>query len=288
MINYLALYIVNRTTGPQAFRLRVFLYVQSKGTMTMATISNVNPNGNLDDLIAIARDAVKHFGSDKLAMDKDKLGLRAAYFIVYQDDDYKRACVDGFNTAQSKDQSKEAKERALTWLLTEFGLTKPKKGAMGDHVTRFNNSLAEARRALADIANVYKRGIRMVREGKRVFVTAETYSKVMEIETKERVEVTMMKSKESVTFNGLKSERNAQGGKTGKVSLTPNAGNVVAFCQATKQSIEAIEDTSKLTGKDRLALLDVMFAAQIALTGEAVKDKNMLKMHDDLVKAQAS
>lgn len=249
------------------------------------SISNIN-GVSLSSLMATSREAVKSIGISNAAAATAYGVLSAAQVLGYQNDDYHKTCITNYLASRTKNASKETRERNLNWLLKEFELTKPAKGARAKDRFMFNNRVSRIEGAFKRAVAYTERGLTFIQDGKRVYVDADSYRKLVPDHVgAQNIEVTTMNEKDTVTWTGLmpKKERNVTTA-SGATVISASANNFAILCKAVKTSTEAVEP-QKMAGSDRVAALEAFFALQILLG--AKEDKAMVNSYETLTKAQA-
>lgn len=246
-----------------------------------------NSAGDMSMLMPTMREAVKTIGLSGAQAAIAAGVLTASVTLGYQNNASFKASVDKYLAAKNKEASKEARAAALVWLLKEFEIAKPGKGALGKAMFMFNNRKAKIETAFTRAVSYTERGLLFDRDGKRVFLSADIYRRVIDNDHKgnQPIEVTTMNEKDSVTWTGLapKKVKDASTAAPGTV-IAASAGNFAILCKATKTASEAVEP-QKMTGADIVAALDAFFALQ-ALLG-AKEDKAMIARYEEVTKAQA-
>jgi hypothetical protein len=246
-----------------------------------------NSAGDMSSLMPTMREAVKTIGVSGAAAVNAAGVLTASVTLGYQNNATFKDSVDKYLAAKGKDASKEARAAAMWWLMKEFEITKPGKGALGKAVFMFNNRKAKIETAFTRAVSYTERGLFFVRDGKRVYLPADMYRKAIDSDHKGNapIEVTTMNEKDSVTWTGLAPKKAAPTttAPAGTV-IAASAGNFAILCKATKTAAETVEP-QKMTGADTVAALDAFFALQ-ALLG-AKEDKAMVARYEEVTKAQA-
>jgi hypothetical protein len=253
----------------------------------MSTLSNT-AGISLTSLEATMREAVKAIGVSNAAASTAFGVLTAAVTLGYQNDTYFASCVTAYLRSKAKETTKETRTKWNDWLLKEFELIKPGKGALGKAVFMFNNRKGRIEATFKRAVAYTERGLVFIQDGKRVYLSADNYRKAVDPSHvgAAPVEVSTMNEKDSVTWTGLmpKKERSITAA-TGSTVIAASANNFAILCKATKTSAEAVEP-QKMAGSDRVAALEAFFALQILLG--AKEDKAMVTLYNETTKAQAA
>jgi hypothetical protein len=256
------------------------------GTTSSRILSN--SAGDLSQLMPTMREAVKAIGVSGAAAANAAGVLTASVTLAYQNNESFASLVNRYLKSKEKEASKEARKVATDWMLKEFEITKPGKGALGKAMFMFNNRKAKIETAFQRAVSYTERGLFFVRDGKRVYLPADMYRKVIDNDHKGNapIEVTTMNEKDSVTWTGLAPKKVKEAATTAPAGtvIAASAGNFAILCKATKTAAETVEP-QKMTGADTLAALNAFFALQ-ALLG-AKEDKAMIARYDEVTKAQA-
>ncbi|CAB4197197.1 hypothetical protein UFOVP1323_1, partial [uncultured Caudovirales phage] len=218
-----------------------------------------NSAGDMSSLMPTMREAVKAIGVSGAAAANAAGVLTASVTIGYQNNPSFKDSVDKYLKAKAKEASKEARAAAMWWMMKEFEITKPGKGALGKATFMFNNRKAKIETAFTRAVSYTERGLFFVRDGKRVYLPADMYRKAIDNDHKGTapIEVTTMNEKDSVTWTGLAPKKVAQAPTTAPngTVISASAGNFSILCKATKNAAEAVEP-QKMTGADTLAALN--------------------------------
>lgn len=247
-----------------------------------------NSAGDMSMLMPTMREAVKTIGLSGAQAAIAAGVLTASVTLGYQNNAAFKSQVDKYLSSKGKEASKEARAAALAWLLKEFEIAKPGKGALGKAMFMFNNRKAKIETAFARAVSYTERGLLFDRDGKRVFLSADIYRKVIDIDHKgnQPIEVTTMNEKDSVTWTGLAPKKVKEAATTAAPGtvIAASAGNFAILCKATKTASEAVEP-QKMDGAMIVAALDAFFALQSLLNLK--EDKEAIKRYEEVTKAQA-
>ena len=248
-----------------------------------------NSAGDLSQLMPTMREAVKIIGTAGTAAAVAAGTLTAAVTLAYQNNAAFAEQVNKYLKSKGKEASKEARKTATDWMMKEFEITKPGKGALGKALFTFNNRKGKIETAFNRAVSYTERKLFFIRDGKRIFITADNYRAVIDNDHKGKsdIEVTTMNEKDTVTWTGLAPKKDKAATTTTAPAGTvvaASAANFAILCKAAKTACEAVEP-QKMTGADTVAALDAFFALQ-ALLG-AKEDKTMIARYDEVTKAQA-
>lgn len=248
-----------------------------------------NSAGDLSQLMPTMREAVKTIGLSSAQASIATGVLTAAVTLAFQNNAGFAECVAKYLASKEKETAKETRAKWSAWLLKEFEIVKPGKGALGKANFMFNNRKGRVEMAFKRAVSYTERGLFFVKDGKRVYLPADIYKKVIDGDHKgnANIEVTTMNEKDTVTWTGLmpKKERDAAPAANSGTVIAATANNFAILCKAVKTSTEAVEP-QKMAGSDRVAALEAFFALQILLG--AKEDKAMVKAYEDVTKAQAA
>lgn len=237
-------------------------------------------------LMATSREAVKQIGTHAAGQAIAFGALTAAQSIAYQSDDDHRNAIANYMRSRGKDVSKEVRTNAREWLEKTFEINKPAMGARSKDVFMYNNRVSRVQTAFKRAIGYAERGIRFEMDGKRVFITADSYRKIAPDYTGSHpIEVTTMKEKDAVTWSGLVPKAAPTTTTAGQpVSVSGTASNFVPVCNVLMQSAEKL-DAHKLDGSQQVAALRAFFALANVLG--ATHDKAMVAKLDALEKEPA-
>ncbi len=241
---------------------------------------NKNSNGYAQSLEAATKEIRVLLGTYALhatVTKEDFLKLRMRVAMAYQDIREFRNATDRFFIPRD---AMTAIDKTVTakWFADTFVIAKPKKAATMKVRETYNNRRNGIKKALGDVRDCYAKGLRFEMIGGKGYVTGESYAKHIGTEKSERVEVTLMQSDKSVTFNQLAAKDEGEGKGSGEKSVSTKT--VASRAISLRENIESMEAT-KLEMLDRLALLNLMFACQAAL--DLKPDAATLKMHEELL-----
>lgn len=242
-----------------------------------------NADGSsLNVFMSGAREASKLVGDSAANSEKGLTALTAYTVLAYQNDDYIKGKIDNYlATRNLKLTTKALRDVSDAWFEKEFEISKPNKSAMQISKFKYLNRVRAHVQAMTRAKEYTKRGLVFVYEGKRVYVTKESYAKVANDATvTANVEVVAKTSASSdkITFASLQPKAAKKESKAG-TTVSVSAANFGMICNATKSAAEAVTP-EKMTGTDKLAALNAFFALQ-ALLG-AKEDKSMVKAYEDL------
>lgn len=248
--------------------------------------------------LKIASRGVKAIGNSAVTMMHGRDDAMSGLQMIYQDDDHFRARITAYIQSRAKlvkgDQiGKNKREAADKWAMDVLGFSKPAKGSSFDETVRYQNRTRAVTEAFLRCEYNTKRGLRFVMDAKEaVFITAESYNKVMkpDVPAKENVAV-VEKTKDATktTWARLapekKKDASAAAVQSGTpVTVTANAENFGIICEMVKKAAESV-DAHKMTGADHVHLLNAIFALQAL--GGIEADKGLVEKYEGLLKAQA-
>jgi hypothetical protein len=250
------------------------------------TISNSNVlAARVNSFLATAREATKQVGDKTVQVERAKGVLMSSVVLAYQNSDEFLQNVNKYLGSRNlKLTSKETRSTMNEWAEKTFEFRKPGKGATGEDMTRYSNRLKALVTSMTRAKEYSTRGLIFSSEGPKVFVTKDSYNKVIAPDTLATadIEVAIMnKDGTKTTWSALapsKVSAKVKGTATATI-LTGSAANFGMICNAAKIAAEAVTQ-EKMTGSDKLAALNAFFALQ-ALLG-AKEDKAMVKAYEDL------
>lgn len=245
-------------------------------------IVNVNKNSNgyeqsLEAATKEIRVLLGTYAAHATITKEDFLKLRMRVAMAYQEIREFRNAADRFFIPRD---AMTAIDKTVTakWFADTFTIVKPKKAATQKVHETYNNRRNGIKRALKDVRDCYAKGLRFEMIGGKGYVTGESYAKHVGVEKSERVEVTLMQSDKSVTFNQLAAKDEGEGSGNGGKSVSPKT--VATRAINLRDDMEAMEAT-KMEMIDRLAILNLMFTCQGLL--DIKPDAVALKMQEELL-----
>lgn len=250
-----------------------------------------------NSVVSLAREGATLYASGGAARERGLSLTTGALAIAYQSDDYMRRKVDAYLASKNRDTSKVVREDAQAWLADIFDVHKPASGARPLSKYTYANRVAALTNAMQRVVDCHKLGLvfrQDMKDSRKFYVTLDSYRKVTgDMEAKDDVLVSdkAHANSEATTWAALTRKPKGEKVIAKKDAPTVTAGNVRTICAGIVNGLEAEGgiDVEKLSGADRLSMLQAFFALGAALGSNVHKtDKTLLTEYDNLVKAQAA
>lgn len=220
----------------------------------MATISN-SASPTLDALLEESREAVRSIGTSGAVAATAFGTLSAAQALAYQNDPYWRQCVDRYLATKGRKVEKNLRQEQRAWLLEAFELVSPGTGAKRKDRFMFNNRVSRIEQSFRRAVGYQSRGLKFIQDGRKTFVTKESYADVMKVPANDDVEVTTFKERDAITWTGLmpRKER-APKGNVIQLDAAHPVESFKVLCEGVMKITEAVNPERMGVGEQITAL----------------------------------